>query len=209
VAAVLVLALAVAGAAVALVVSSSEDDLPVASAVTEDDSDGAARDAGAETDGDDGTPPPPTEADAAVLPADDEATMALDIQDVLYRHHQATVEGDYSTAWELTSSRYQAKKVREDGYAAWQSAQETLTPHLEPSGLTVDILGLDDREDVATIAVTGMGWTNPSSACSTWSGKTWAHYEDGAWRYEPGYSMTSARRATWEPRRDELLGWGC
>lgn len=207
VAAVLVLALAVAGAAVALVVSSSEEDAPVASAVT-DDSEGG-RDVSTEMDADDDTSPPATAPDADVLPADDEATMARDIQDVLYRHHQAIVDGDYSTAWDLTSSRYQAKKVREDGYAAWQTAQESLTPHLEPSGLTVDILELDDREGVATIAVTGMGWTNPSSACSTWSGKTWAHHEDGVWRYEPGYSMTSARRARWEPRRDELLGWGC
>jgi hypothetical protein len=210
VAAVLVLALAVAGGAVALVVSSNKEDAPTTSATIEDTSASDAADSadsGVGAVDDSGTPS--TTAGNDVLPPDDEATMALDIQDVLYDHHQAIVDGDYSTAWDLTSSRYQSKKLREDGYDAWQTAQESLTPYLEPSGLQVEIAELDSRSGVATIVVTGMGWTNPSSGCSTWSGTTWAHYDGSSWRYEPGYSMTPARRAEWEPRRDELLGWGC
>jgi len=207
VAAVLVLALAVAGGAVALVVSSNKEDAPAASSdPTEQD---VGDSASAATVDDSGTPSDFDDGD--VLPADDEATMGLDIQEVLYDHHQAIVDGDYSTAWDLTSSRYQEKKLREDGYDAWQTAQETLTPYLDPSSLHVEIDELDRQTGVATIAVTGMGWSDPSSACSTWSGTTWAHYDSDSatWRYEPGYSMTPARRAEWEPRSDELLGWGC
>ena len=110
----------------------------------------------------------------------------------------------------LTSERYRAKKVRELGsYEAWAEGQVDLGNHLDPSDVGASIRDLDRRNGVATVDVSGMGWSKPGSSCSTWSGVTWARYENGHWRYEPGYSMSPQRRAEWFPRRTALLGWGC
>lgn len=203
--AVIVLALAIAGGAVALVVSNKEKSAnAVPPTVTVSPPPPAAAPIG---DGDAPPPPPPT---AGVLPDVDEATMTADITQVLRSHHQAIVAGSYSTAWVLTSERYRRKKERELGsYDKWAEGQVDLGSHLDPSGLSVSIRELDRRSGVATVDVTGMGWSKPGSNCSTWAGVTWALYENGHWRYEPGYSMSDQRRAKWQSRAQETLGWGC
>jgi hypothetical protein len=220
-----VLALAVAGGATALVVSggsSAKAGSPTAATVTQvvaetqppettpDDTTVAQDD----TTTDETTPTTTTTdeqpATNGVLPDEDEDQMASDIQPVLLAHHRAIVNHDFRAAWVLTSERYRAKKLREPGgYAAWETAQASLSRYLDPSGLQVDVLDTDPHSGVATIRVTGMGWSAPRSSCSAWQGVTWAKYENGHWRYEPGYSISDQRRAQWQPRRDELLGWGC
>jgi len=57
--------------------------------------------------------------------------------------------------------------------------------------------------------VTGMAWSAPRSRCTEWSGITWAKYENGTWKYDPGFSTTAARKRAWKSRYNELLGVGC
>jgi hypothetical protein len=221
--AVLVLALAVAGGATALVVSggsSAKAGGPAATitqVVAQQHESTSAVDPSADgsTITDETTPTDTTTTDDepatnGVLPDADQDQMASDIQSVLLAHHRAIVNHDFRAAWVLTSQRYRAKKLREPGgYDAWETAQASLSRYLDPSGLQVDVADTDPHSGVATIRVTGMGWSAPGSSCSSWQGVTWAKYENGHWRYEPGYSISDQRRAQWQPRRDELLGWGC
>jgi Prokaryotic RING finger family 1 len=216
--AVLVLALAVAGGATALVVSSGNSTDAGASPATvtqvvaqtpvETVPPAATTTTGEEPPADTTVDEPPPSNGA--LPDEDEAQMASDIQSVLLAHHEAIVRQDFRAAWVLTSERYRAKKLREPGgYGAWETAQASLSRYLDPSGLQVSVTGTDPRSGVATVRVSGMGWSAPRSSCSSWEGITWAKYENDHWRYEPGYSISDQRRAEWQPRRDELLGWGC
>ena len=201
--AVIVLALAITGGAVALVVSNNNQqsgaNVP-APTVTVSPPPAPTPPAAPET-------PPPG---AGILPNVDEATMEADITDLLRSHHQAIVAGNYYDAWVLTSRRYRAKKKRELGsFETWAEGQIDLGNNLDPGDVAASIRELDRRNGVATVDVSGMGWTKPGSPCSTWSGVTWARYENDHWRYEPGYSMSPQRRAEWFPRRTALLGWGC
>jgi hypothetical protein len=132
-----------------------------------------------------------------------------EIHDVLLEHHQAIVGGDYRGAWELMSTRKQNQKMREDGYDAWVAAQGSLTPHLDPSGLSVSIDDLDREHGVARVMVTGMDWNKSGARCNEWSGITWMKYENGEWRYDPGYSTTPQRERQWKNRFGELLGGSC
>jgi hypothetical protein len=54
-----------------------------------------------------------------------------------------------------------------------------------------------------------MKWNKPGAPCSEWSGITWVKYEEGAWRYDPGYSTSPEREAEWKSRYAELLGGKC
>jgi hypothetical protein len=204
-AALLVLALAIAGGAAALVIANKRSAVPpndpvaapAPATVTEQPSPPPA-------------PPPPPPPAADPLAGVDDATMADDIARILLAHHRAIVNGSYRTAWLLTSTRYRAKKVRELGsFERWAQGQSDLADHLDPSGVRVAIQDVDRRSGVATVNVTGMGWSEPGSPCSTWSGVTWAKFERGHWRYEPGYSISGPRRRTWQPRQSELMGIGC
>jgi hypothetical protein len=197
VAAAVAIALAVGGSAVALV-SRGDDDGGATDTVFVD-----------QTTGDSSDPASPEPAsDGAVVPVSDEATRQA-IQDVLYEHHMDVVNGDYRAAWDLLSARKQAQKLREDGFRKWAAAQATLTPYLDPSDMYVTIEALDADTGVARVYVSGMTWSKPGARCSEWSGITWIKYEDGAWRYDPGYSTTPERERRWKPRLPELLGASC
>jgi hypothetical protein len=67
----------------------------------------------------------------------------------------------------------------------------------------------DRASGVATVHVGGMAWSAPGANCTEWSGITWVKYEHGAWRYDPGYSTTAARKRKWKSRYGELLGTQC
>ncbi|HEV7493336.1 RING finger protein [Baekduia sp.] len=216
--AVLVLALAVAGGATALVVSSGNSTGAATSPATVTQvvaqapvgTDSPAGTTTGEEEPPDGTTVDEPPSSNGALPEEDEAQMASDIQSVLLAHHEAIVRQDFRAAWVLTSERYRAKKLREPGgYGAWETAQASLSRYLDPSGLQVSVTSTDSRSGVATIRVSGMGWGAPRSSCSSWEGITWAKYENDHWRYEPGYSISDQRRAQWQPRREQLLGWGC
>lgn len=147
--------------------------------------------------------------ETVVLPDASTSEMEEDIAGLLVDFHEAVVDRRFTDAWGHLSRRKQDQVEREDGFPTWRKAQASLTPYLEPWGLDVSIEGLDRSEGVARVSVTGMGWTEPGASCSEWSGLTWAKYEDGGWRYDPGYSTTPERRQTWEKRLPELLGVGC
>lgn len=134
--------------------------------------------------------------------------MAQEIEVLLRDVHTAIVNRRFNAAWELLTERKQRKFEQEDGYGAWKQAQASLSSYLEPSGLQVRIDKLVG-DGVARVDVSGMGWTQPGASCSEWSGLTWARYENGSWRYDPGYSTTPDRERRWEDRYDELLGAGC
>jgi hypothetical protein len=134
--------------------------------------------------------------------------MRVEIEELLSEYHVAVVERDFQYAWSLLTVRKQREEDLEQGFPAWKEAQASLAPYLEPYEIHVEIDGLED-EGVARVLATGMGWTAPGSPCSEWSGLTWVRYEDGAWRYDPGYSTTAERRRRWAGRSDELMGVGC
>ncbi len=134
--------------------------------------------------------------------------MARQIRQVLYGYHRAVVNSEFNRAWRLLSKRKQRQAQREGGFGKWRRAQATLTPYLEPHGMRVAIDKLE-ANGVARVDVRGMRWYDPSASCTEWAGLTWAKYERGIWRYDPGYSTTRARERAWKPRYDELLGTTC
>lgn len=144
-----------------------------------------------------------------LLPVDDRSTMEVDIQQAVLDHHQAIVDGEYYEAWRLLSQRKRDQYEQEGGYAKWKRNQQTLTPYLDPSGISVSLERTNSSTGEALVYVSGMGWSKPSAKCSEWSGYTWAKYEEGAWRYDPGYSTTSARERRWKSRFSELMGGSC
>jgi LSD1 subclass zinc finger protein len=231
VAAVLALAVAIAGVAVAIAVRGAESSPPggsKAQAATLGDQESApADDPGLEAEADAVEPEPdaPVEADQALEDALDPAPtpappsspldtmsrpeMRFAIADMLRSHHENIVAGRFRAAWNQLTARKQAQKEREGGYSQWAAAQATLSPYLDPTALDVRIDAVEKRDDVVRVDVRGMGWSKPGSRCTTWSGITWVRYEDGEWRYDPGYSTTTKRRREWEPRQTETMGWGC
>lgn len=142
------------------------------------------------------------------FPTDSKPAMRTEAEELLREFHVALVERDFRYAWSLLTARKRRKEAQEKGYSGWKQAQATLTPYLIPGGIDVQIDDLED-EGVARVLVTGMGWAQPGSPCSEWSGLTWVRYEGGAWRYDPGYSTTAERRRRWQGRSGELLGVGC
>jgi hypothetical protein len=134
--------------------------------------------------------------------------MNKEITSLLQGYHEDVVEEDFQGAWGLLSPRKRRQYLREYGYHKWATAQASLSPYLDPYGLEADVVSLED-EGVARVDVTGMGWSKPGAPCSEWSGLTWVKYEGDEWDYDPGYSTTSARRATWQPRSARLLGGDC
>jgi hypothetical protein len=144
----------------------------------------------------------------AGFPPESRAQMAQDIRSVLLAFHEDVVTERFRDAWGLLAARKHVQTRREKGYAEWVKAQKTLTPFLNPAGLTVRIDELEE-DGVARVLLTGMGWSQPDSPCSEWKGLTWVKYEGGRWTYDPGYSTTAERRRLWEPRASELLGEGC
>lgn len=143
------------------------------------------------------------------LPAASSEQMQSEIQQMLLTWHEDVVHKDYHGAWELLSHRKQVQDEREYGYSTWVKNQSTLNPYLNPSGLTVSIQQTEADEGVARVDVTGMTWDKPGASCTEWSGITWVKYEDGSWKYDPGYSTTPQREREWKPRFSELLGGGC
>ena len=148
------------------------------------------------------------ELDSNGLPRIGRGEMEGEIRDLLLNYHEDVVAGDFRSAWSLLSARKRQQDLAEYGYPKWQQAQASLSGYLAPAGLKASIDGFEG-EGVVRVDVTGMGWSAPGSPCSEWSGLTWVKYEGGAWTYDPGYSTTSARRRSWQPRSAELLGANC
>ncbi len=136
------------------------------------------------------------------------AQMNEEITSLLEGYHEDVVEEDFQGAWAMLSPRKRRQYLREYGYQKWAAAQASLSPYLQPYGLEANVVSLES-EGVARVDVTGMDWSKPGAPCSEWSGLTWVKYEGGEWTYDPGYSTTSARRATWRPRSARLLGGNC
>lgn len=158
-----------------------------------------------------GAPPSlaPAAAPASLLPAVPSGQMRRDIQALLYRWHGDIVDGQFRDAWNLLSARRQQLESQERGYRGWVRNQKTLAPYLDPSGIHITIQSLDPAGGVAQVLVTGMRWTAPHASCRHWSGITWVKYEQGEWRYDPGYSTTPQRKHEWKSRFSELLGGSC
>jgi RNA polymerase subunit RPABC4/transcription elongation factor Spt4 len=148
------------------------------------------------------------EASSSGFPEVSRSQMNEEIASLLQGYHEDVVEEDFQGAWAMLSPRKRRQYLREYGYHKWATAQASLSPYLDPYGLEATVVSLEG-EGVARVDVTGMGWSKPGAPCSEWSGLTWAKYEGDEWAYDPGYSTTSARRATWRPRSARLLGGNC
>ncbi|HEX3899345.1 MAG TPA: hypothetical protein VHW74_09235, partial [Mycobacteriales bacterium] len=136
-------------------------------------------------------------------------TSRLAIQEMLVSFHEDVVNRDFQAAFNLLSPRVQQIQLRKYGYVKWRQAQASLSPYLEPAGLHVTMRSYDPGTGVALVMVTGMGWTAPNYTCSQWRGLTWVRYQNGQWRYEPGYSITRQRAREWKSHFNELLGGSC
>jgi hypothetical protein len=208
--AVVVLAVAVAGAAVAILLSGKGGGTHIASVAN-------VTSAGTVTTVTTTTSTPTqqettstaTTAAAGELPGVSGEQMQGEIQAMLREWHEDVVAGDYRGAWQLLSARKRAQDEDEEGYATWVKNQSTLKPYLNPANLQVSLEATEPESGVAQVDVTGMGWDKPGASCSEWSGITWVKYEDGAWRYDPGYSTTPQREREFKPRYPELLGGRC
>jgi ribosomal protein L40E len=143
------------------------------------------------------------------LPQASDAQLESEVRGLLLNFHSDIVERNFRHAWALLSKRKREQFLREDGYLKWRRAQASVGRHLEPEGIRVRIDDLDRSAGTARVEVTGMGWSKGGSICSEWSGLTWVKYEDGEWRYDPGYSTTARRERAWERRDEQLLGVGC
>lgn len=141
-------------------------------------------------------------ASTGVLPDESQDQMTSDIQQVLLQFHQDISTGDWQDAWNLLSGRKQQQSLRESGYNGWIANQKSLGDYLDPSGLQVSIVSTDPGSGVATVDVTGMTWSPPGRSSCLWSGITWVKYESGSWHYDPGYSTTPQRRSQWGPPSD-------
>jgi hypothetical protein len=144
-----------------------------------------------------------------VLPAVPAEQMQSEIQKMLLEWHEDVVQSNYRAAWNLLSHRKQAQESSEYGYATWAKNQATLRPYLNPAGLQVTVQSTEPTSGIAQVNVTGMSWDKPGAHCSEWSGITWVKYEEGTWRYDPGYSTTPQREREWKSRFSELLGGRC
>lgn len=148
------------------------------------------------------------EVSTAGFPEVPRSQMDEEITSLLESYHEDVVEEDFQGAWAMLTPRKRRQYLREYGYHKWSSAQASLSPYLDPYGLEANVVSLEG-EGVARVDVTGMGWSKAGAPCSEWSGLTWVKYEGEEWAYDPGYSTTSARRATWRPRSARLLGGDC
>ncbi len=214
--AVIVLAIAIGGAAVAIVISrqgsgnarlaanTNTTQTVTAPASTAPGTAGASTESGPE----DTNTATTTTTDGALPGVSAVQRTQSEIQGVLLQWHEDVVSGNYRAAWGLLSRRKQVQDSSEYGYATWVKNQATLRPYLNPSGLRVSVERTEPG-GVAQVDVSGMGWDKPGSSCAEWSGITWVKYEDGAWRYDPGYSTTPRREREWKPRFSELLGGRC
>jgi GTPase SAR1 family protein len=142
------------------------------------------------------------------LPNEPRDEMNSEIRQTLLGYHLALLAGRFQDAWQRLSQRKKLENLDESGYAKWRTAQGSLAPYLEPRGIQTHIEGFEEH-GVARVDVSGMGWYEPGSSCSEWSGLTWAKYERGGWYYDPGYSTTQRREQIWKPRYDRLLGTNC
>jgi hypothetical protein len=213
--AVIALAVALAGVAVAIAVGQGGKSAhvltnDVATGATspespETQSGAPGEQATGETDAQTAT----TTGSEGLLPAVSAQQMESEIQEMLRNWHEDVVRGDYHAAWELLSRRKQAQEEREQGYPKWEKNQSTLKPYLNPAGLQVSIQSTEPSAGVAQVDITGMTWDRPGASCSEWSGITWVKYEDGKWRYDPGYSTTPQREQQWKAHYSELLGGSC
>lgn len=211
--AIVVLAIALVGAAVAIVVGrgSGGNAHSVAHYIVTDTTISAAPTTEGEstTTGETGETGESTTTSGGTLPAESNQQMESEIQQLLRSWHEDVVHGDYRAAWDLLSQRKQSQEDTEQGYATWAKNQSTLRPYLNPAGLQVSIQKTESSSGVAQVDVTGMTWDKPGAPCSEWSGITWVKYEDGEWRYDPGYSTTPQREREWKPHFSELLGGSC
>lgn len=151
----------------------------------------------------------PTTAGAGPLPGVSAQQMQSEIQQMLLEWHEDVVQGNYHAAWELLSRRKQAQDSSEYGYSTWAKNQATLRPYLNPSGIRVAVERTEPSSGVAQVDVTGMTWDKPDAPCTEWSGITWVKYENGGWKYDPGYTTTPQREREWKSRFSELLGGQC
>ncbi len=218
--AVIILAVAMAGVAVAIIASRGGNASSHLLANTDTANAGTVRSSGSAaastaeapsggTAGEDATATTSTTAGEGALPDVPAQQLQSEIQQMLLSWHEDVVHGNYRAAWELLSQRKQAQDESGQGYATWVKNQSTLRPYLDPAGLQVSIQSTEPSSGVAQVDVTGMTWSKPGASCTEWSGITWAKYEDGAWRYDPGYSTTPQREREWKSRFSELLGGSC
>jgi hypothetical protein len=202
--AVIVATLAIAGSAVALVVTRTGADAPTAAEVVTTVVTTAAP-----------VPAPDTTPEPSAVPADGgdveaEATSETDqaaIERVLTAYYQHVVASDFDAAWALLSPTYKAWKAGNGGHAKWLEQERVQRDRLDPSGLHVEIDRIDG--DVATLMVTGMHFRSLTSARCAYEGVTWARRDGDRWRYDQGYLQNVTRSAKWRPRRTETLGYAC
>jgi hypothetical protein len=142
------------------------------------------------------------------VPAVPRSEMNEEIGTMLEGYHEDVVAGEMQGAWAMLSPRKRRQYTREYGYQKWASAQASLSPYLDPAGLTAEVVALEG-EGVARVEVNGMKWDQPGASCSEWSGLTWVKYEPDGWTYDPGYSTTAARTAAWKSKSSRLLGGDC
>jgi hypothetical protein len=198
VAAIAVLTLAIAGSAAAVVIGTGGSDSGARSASATPRPTVATSVAA--------TSSSPAQPSAAVdRPASDRER----IQETLVRYYSRVGRGDLRGAWRLLSPSYKTWKASNGGYGKWAMQERVNQAHLDATGLHVTVRNID-RDGIATIFVTGMHFSSPTSAACPYEGITWARRTtSGGWLYDQGYLQSATRSAMWRSRRNETLGYAC
>jgi hypothetical protein len=224
VAAAVIIALAIGGGAVALVTSQkkSNNDARVvtvqqAAASSSDTSNDTTTDSADtstdsfDTSTDSTTTDSTVSSSTGLLPDEPRSVMRAEIQSLLREWHQDLASGDYRAAWDLLSARKRRQNLRKYGYSQWVTGQSSLGNYIDPSGLRASIQEVDNATGVVRVMVTHLRYFGSAHCVPSgyWNGITWVKYEDGEWKYDPGYSTTPQRQRDWKSRFSELLGGSC
>ena len=109
----------------------------------------------------------------------------------------------------MTTLRYQQDVINSLGFSQWKQNQMTGAIYFtHPQDIQARVIGEDPADGSVTVLMTGLGFTDPNSSCTTWAGVTWARYERGAWYFDPSSDATAQRASEWDSS-PETLGHGC
>ncbi len=144
--------------------------------------------------------------DNGALPNQSGAEMTRSIREVIRKHHQYIVDGNYQAAFATMSRRKQRRPSYEtpscQDAGCWGTTMSPLTSGLtQPVRPSVRIVRLFKNDGVAEIKVR---ISMPSCPTGAWEGITWARYERNHWTYDPGWKTNESQRSEYDRPGDTL-----
>lgn len=121
--------------------------------------------------------------------------------------------GDYPSAWTRLSPRVRKQISQDEGYQGWRDKQVRLTKYLHPSNANVTLMTGESfpEEGVMTVYISNLPFDDPNDRCDQIEGVSWVVWDPDAqkWFYEPGITVSNARRSAWGYRGTKVLKFKC